>query len=157
MTEIPVLFLDFDGVLHPVGEPALDEHCRLIENPGLFIWRPIPEALLTPYPAVRIIVSSNWRRLFDDATLIRLLGRLGNRFVGVVESYGACRSEEILMDVRRRKIIHWLAIDDHPSVVRAQAEEHRFIAWDSARDLNDEVVRRTLRVTLSAFPGTLAT
>jgi hypothetical protein len=34
---------------------------------------------------IRIIVSSDWRRLFDDATLIRLLAPLATRFVGVVE------------------------------------------------------------------------
>ncbi|WP_176382013.1 HAD domain-containing protein [Paraburkholderia youngii] len=152
-----MLFVDFDGVLHPVGEATLDEDFRLIENPGLFVWRPILELLLASYPAVRIIVSSDWRRIFDDATSVRLLGPLGNRFVGVVESYGACRSEAIRMEVRRRRIVHWLAIDDHPSVITAQAEERRFIANDSARGLSDEAVRRTLCEMLSAFPGALAT
>jgi len=153
VAEIPILFLDFDGVLHPVGEPALDEDFRLIENPGLFVWRPVLEELLAPYPAVRIIVSSDWRRLFDDATLIRLLGPLGNRFVGVVESQGSCRAEEILTEVRRRNLAHWLAVDDHPSVLAAQAGDHRFIACDSARGLSEIAVRRALSERLSALPG----
>ncbi|MEC5405995.1 HAD domain-containing protein [Paraburkholderia sp. MPAMCS5] len=152
MAGIPVLFLDFDGVLHPVREPALDEDFRLIENPGLFVWRPILEALLAEHPAVRIIVSSDWRRLFDDATLMQLPGPLDNRFVGDLESYGSCRSEEILMEVRRSKLVHWLAIDDHPSVVSAQAEERGFIACASAHGLSDEAVQRALREMLPPLP-----
>jgi hypothetical protein len=54
-----VVSLDFDGVLHPVGVPAVDEDFRLIENPGLFVWLPILERLLAPHPTVWIIVSSD--------------------------------------------------------------------------------------------------
>ena len=99
-TDRAVVFLDFDGVLHPVGVPAVDEKFRLIENPDLFVWRAIPGRLLAPYPMIGIIVSSDWRRLFDDATLVRLPGPLAVRFAGVVDCYGSSRSEEILAEVR---------------------------------------------------------
>ncbi|WP_176381988.1 hypothetical protein [Paraburkholderia youngii] len=42
-------------MLHPVGEPAVDEHFRLIDDPGLFVRRPILEALLAPQSAVGIM------------------------------------------------------------------------------------------------------
>ena len=74
-TDRAVVFLDFDGVLHPVGVPAIDKEFRLIENQDLFVWRPILERLLAPHPMVGIIVSSDWRRLFDDATLSGYLAR----------------------------------------------------------------------------------
>ncbi|MFM0330072.1 HAD domain-containing protein [Paraburkholderia strydomiana] len=96
------VFLDFDGVMNPVGVPAIDENFGLTGNPDLFVWRPILGRLLAPYPMIGIIVSSDWRRLFDDATLVRLLGPLAARFVGVEESHGPSRSEEILAEVRRR-------------------------------------------------------
>ncbi|WP_256095067.1 HAD domain-containing protein [Paraburkholderia nodosa] len=79
-TRHPVLFLDFDGVLHAYDELALDDNFRLIENPNLFMWCPVLERILAPFPEVRIVVSSDWRRLFDDAALIKLLGPLGARF-----------------------------------------------------------------------------
>jgi len=102
LSDTAVVFLDFDGVLYPVGVPTTDENFRLIGNPDLFVWRPILERLLAPHPMVGIIVSSDSRRLFDDATLIRLLGPLAARFFGVVDCYGSSRSEEMLAEVRRR-------------------------------------------------------
>jgi hypothetical protein len=99
-TDRAVIFLDFDGVLRLVGVPAVDEEFRLIENPDLFVWRAIPGRLLARFPMIGIIVSSDWRRLFDDATLLRLLGPLAVRFAGVVECYRSSRSEEILAEVR---------------------------------------------------------
>ncbi len=152
LTDRTVVFLDFDGVLHPVGVPALDEDFRLIENPTLFVWRPILEWLLAPFPMVGIIVSSDWRRLFDDATLIRLLGPLAARFVGVVECYGASRSEEILAEVKRRGLKEWVALDDHSSVIAAQARDGRFIACDAATGMSAVDVQRTLSLWLARLP-----
>jgi len=146
-----VVFLDFDGVLHPVGVPALDEDFRLIENPDLFVWRPILGRLLAPYPMIGIIVSSDWRRLFDDATLVRLLGPLGTRFVGVVECYGSSRSEEILNEVRRRGLKEWVALDDHPSVIAAQATDPRFVACEATTGISSVDVQRTLSAKLTGL------
>ncbi|MHB9835127.1 HAD domain-containing protein [Paraburkholderia terrae] len=146
-----VVFLDFDGVMHPVGVPAVDEDFRLVENPELFVWRPILGRLLAPYPTVGIIVSSDWRRLFDDATLIKLLGPLAVRFVGVVECYGASRSEEILAEVRRRGLKEWVALDDHPSVIAAQATDPRFVACESATGLSSLDVQRTFNLRLAGL------
>ncbi|MHB9840928.1 HAD domain-containing protein [Paraburkholderia terrae] len=144
-----VVFLDFDGVLHPVGVPAIDEAFCLIDNPDLFVWRPILDRLLAPYPMIGIIVSSDWRRLFDDATLIRLLGPLAVRFVGVVECYGSSRSEEILTEVRRRRLKEWVALDDHSSVIAAQATDTRFVACEPTTGVSSVDVQRTLSARLA--------
>jgi hypothetical protein len=55
------------------------------------------------------------------------------------------------MEVCRRKLIHWLAIDDHASVVAAQATERRFIACAPARGLSDLAVQRVVSDMLSAL------
>ncbi|WP_319640913.1 HAD domain-containing protein [Ralstonia pickettii] len=109
MPESRVLFLDFDGVLHAVDEPPLNGGGRLMANPRLFAWRPVLEDILAPYPKVRIIVSSDWRRLLDDDNLKRALGPLAPRFTGVVERWCASRVDEILTKARRRKLTTWLA------------------------------------------------
>ncbi|MET3620106.1 HAD domain-containing protein [Burkholderia ambifaria] len=144
----PILFLDFDGVLHPLGEIALDENCRLIENPDLFRWRPILEQLLRPFPEIRIVISSDWRRLFDDESLVQLLGPLGARFDGIVETYGPTRFEEILSEAERRKATNWLAVDDHPSVASAAINDARFIACASDTGLSAVPVQQALRNAL---------
>ena len=149
--EPQLLFLDFDGVLHPVGEQALDENFRLIANPGLFVWRPILEQILVPFPSVRIVVSSDWRRLFDDENLVRLLGPLGSRFAGVVETYGSSRAAEIRTEAGRRMTSNWLAIDDHPSVVEARKSDGRFLACSPDTGLSDVGVQQDLGRKLSGL------
>lgn len=146
-----VLFLDFDGVLHAVGEPALDEDFRLIANPSLFCWRHILEQALAPHPSVRIVVSSDWRRLFDDENLARLLGsNLGPRVLGAVETVKTTRADEILAEAARRGISHWLAIDDHPSVAIARrAGDSRFIACNPNTGLSNARVRNELQQKLA--------
>ena len=88
-----VLYIDFDGVLHELGQEAFDEQFNLVRNENLFCWRSILEDLLEPHPSIRIVVSSDWRRLCGDEALRQVLGRdLGHRFVGVVEMYNSSRA-----------------------------------------------------------------
>ncbi|MGU7776371.1 HAD domain-containing protein [Burkholderia sp. MR1-5-21] len=147
----PLLFLDFDGVLHPYGTRVFDENYRWANNPELFCWLPILHEILAPHPTVKIVVSSDWRGLFDDENLIRLLGPVGDRFDGVTTTGGGPRSAEILEEVSRRKSSTWLAIDDHPSVVDASAQEQRFIACAPDSGLSAPTVQATLRARLAEF------
>ncbi|CBJ39332.1 conserved protein of unknown function [Ralstonia solanacearum CMR15] len=144
-----VLFTDFDGVLHAADEPALDGTGRVIANERLFAWLPILVGILEPYPEVRLVVSSDWRRLLDDENLRLVLGPLGSRFVGIVETWGASRADEILAEVRRRKLTHWLALDDHPTVAIASRHEPRFIACMPDTGLSAPDVQAELRTRLA--------
>lgn len=151
----PVLFLDFDGVLHPVGTPALSEDFMLIDNPELFCYLPILERLLEPHANVRIIVSSDWRRLFDDETLIRLLGGLGPRFEGVVECFGGMRAEEIRDEAQRRGLSRWIALDDHKSVVEAAATDIRFVPTSPAYGISEPATLAALKIALARLTAEL--
>jgi len=143
------LFLDFDGVLHPVGTPALAEDFTLLDNPELFCFLSILEEILAPYSNVRIIVSSDWRRLFDDETLIRLLGGLGPRFEGIVECYNQVRATEISHEAQRRSLSYWIALDDHPSVVQAAILDKRFVPTNAKLGISDPVTQSVLQAVLT--------
>lgn len=143
------LFSDFDGVLHPADAATFDGTGRLVADPRLLAWLPVLADILAPYPAVRIVVSSDWRRWLDDDNLRRVLGPLAPRFAGVVETWGASRVDEILTEARRRKLTTWLAIDDHPTVVAASRRDARFIACEPDTGLSALPVQVRLRATLA--------
>ncbi|MCR6686806.1 HAD domain-containing protein [Pseudoxanthomonas sp.] len=76
-----ILFLDFDGVLHPLWEPAPFNDWQLEQTfgprpwPGpFFMHAPVLVELLGPYlDQVEIVISSTWGRKRDLATLRSLL------------------------------------------------------------------------------------
>ena len=144
-----ILFLDFDGVLHSVDEPALDDYFKYNGNPNLFQWIRFLDHALAPYPDVRIIVSSDWRRLFGDDELIQFLGPVGHRFIGVVEQYGPTRAAEIMREAKLRGITHWVAVDDHVTVALASVCDDRFVVCDPKNGLSEETVQLTLAKTLA--------
>lgn len=78
-----ILFLDFDGVLHPGevylrnGTPALDEQGEL------FMWAPILEEILADFPAVRVVLSTTWVvHLGFERARKRLPATLQRRVIG---------------------------------------------------------------------------
>ncbi|MGZ3240372.1 MAG: HAD domain-containing protein [Burkholderiaceae bacterium] len=83
-----ILFLDFDGVLHP-------EPCYQVE--ALLCHLPKFESLLRDFPAVDIVISSTWR---DKRTLEELQALfspdIGKRIVGVTPYW---QDHPDLMDV----------------------------------------------------------
>ncbi len=117
-----IIFLDFDGVLHPLSASDQEVFCRTPQ-----LW----EVLLS-CPRADIVFSTSWRELFRSDQLVRLATAGGGeefaaRFIGVttpiVREEGAyfagpyyrryleCRqwlSDNGLLSCK------WLAIDDDP-------------------------------------------
>ncbi len=105
----PVLFLDFDGVLHPTL-------CLEAEH---FSRRPLFEEVMRRFPAVRIVISSSWRHHFDLERLRPFFsGDIAERIDDItplwVPGGPANRFEEIMAFVRSRSLDEagWLALDD---------------------------------------------
>lgn len=96
-----VLFLDFDGVLHP-GEA------------GTFRYLPMLEALLRRYPLVDVVISSNWRERMTFGELIDQFSEdMAQRIVGTTPAIdGENRQSEIETFCRRYGIQDWLVLDD---------------------------------------------
>ena len=120
----PVLYLDFDGVLHHHNVlwsaskgPYLDASSR----ERLFEHAPLLVELLEPHPAVRIVLSTSWAMKYGcHGAARRLPLELRTRVVGATfhsqmnraEFESAYRGMQVWADVFRRRPSDWLAIDD---------------------------------------------
>lgn len=111
MNPVVTLFLDFDGVLHPLHGGG-----------GRFQYAPLLESALKPHPAVQIVLSTSWAVMFGlDETKNMLPAMLRQRVVGATYDPKYARREwlssmtryaQITKYVKRHSLTHWLAIDD---------------------------------------------
>lgn len=144
-----VLFLDFDGVLHPTGGNA---------SGAPFGRLPLLEAMLreTRCAAVRIVVSSTWREAYSLSRLRSVFAPdLRARVIDVtptLDDYDGAYA-------RWHEIRAWLAL--HPEVERYAAlddmvsgfpvEQHRHVAFTDGstglREADLVAVRKMLGVT----------
>jgi hypothetical protein len=113
-----ILFLDFDGVLHP--DPC-SEPKRLFEH------APRLRDALEPFPEVEIVASTAWRNLVPFDRLRALLpSALGRRVIDITPTFGTFDAITALVPYRRQAEIaqwlrvnrrppeQWLALDDRP-------------------------------------------
>jgi hypothetical protein len=132
-----ILFLDFDGVLHP--EPIRGRSFQHLAALA---------AALAPYPDVCIVVSSSWRerRTLDD--LRRYLPDVAERVVGATPVVpGNSRQREIEAWLAESPTERWLALDDMP--VLFDPDCPWLLAVDGAKGLD--------RAALLRLGGWLAT
>lgn len=98
-----LLFLDFDGVLHPVDPELLG-----LER---FCWLPILHQLLAGHDDVQLVVHSTWRYEYTDTELRVLLGPLGTKFVGGAPRGPREQAIETVLQANKR-VLHHLVLDD---------------------------------------------
>jgi HAD domain in Swiss Army Knife RNA repair proteins len=164
-----VLYLDFDGCLHPEDVRGGKGHpTRLAPGYGdshaLFEHAELLTDLLEPYPQVRIVLSTSWVRVKGYSyTVSRLPAPLAMRCCGatwhsamepVRQDFEAMqRGRQVLDDFLRRKPERWLALDDDSSGW-AWAESH-YICSDPIEGIAAPRVLECLKARLSAeFAGT---
>ncbi len=130
-----LLFLDFDGVLHPVtGKPG---------ESLPFEWVPELAALLSGAPDVAIAVHSSWAERYSFDELKDFLGPLGSRLIGSVDP--GRKASSILALLRSRPDVQaWLVIDDEAGEFPADFPGPVVIC-DRMRGISDPAVQDQIR------------
>lgn len=117
----PVLYLDFDGILHPADvrvtpeeprRPKVYVHGNPTDEP-LFRYVSLLELLLSPYPDLRIVLATSWVRAFGyESALKRLSPALQERVIGAATFPAPTRFGAIDIDSKERGLTRWIALDD---------------------------------------------
>jgi hypothetical protein len=120
-----IIFLDFDGVLHPDAVYRPRNKALELRAPGeLFMHAPILEEALSFYPEAQIILSTSWVRMLGyERTLEKMPPNLAARVTGATwhkhMAQGGLdpfswmtRYEQIIAHINRHGVQKWLAIDD---------------------------------------------
>jgi hypothetical protein len=95
--ELLVIFLDFDGVLHPTTR----DNFELLPN---FL------SVLDLFPSIKVVISSNWKNSCDYAAIF---GKYANRIIGNTTTIkSGTRESEILLYVKDYKVTKFIALDD---------------------------------------------
>lgn len=104
---MPILFLDFDGVLHP-------EHCHASKH---FCCLPILEDALRHVPGCQVVITSTWRleQSYEDL-LERFSPDIATMIDGVTPRYcGLANVPNTLVGYEREAECHaWLWANDLP-------------------------------------------
>ena len=121
MIATPILYLDFDGILHPADvRVTRDEPLRPrvyvsgepTDQP-LFLYASLLELILAPYPDLKIILATSWVRAFGyEYALGQLSPTLQARVIGAVRVPAPTRFDSIDIDAEERGLTAWMALDD---------------------------------------------
>ena len=119
-----VLFLDFDGVLHPTNS----------YKSNLFIHRHQFEKVLRSVPQIDIVISSSWRLHYEFDYLLQMFSQdIAARIVGVTPRFALLDDSEVpdsllgypreaecsaWIRANRPPSEQWFAIDDMPWIFR---------------------------------------
>ena len=137
-----VLFLDFDGVLHPATAHFALDDVRLpiaaLKAAGLFVHVGALADALRPFEDVGVITHSSWRLTHTDSEIRDLLGVLGSRVIGTTDRT-MDREKSIAHAVRTKDLARdaFRVLDDQPELfVKFRGN---VIACDPAHGVGDVV------------------
>lgn len=139
-----ILFLDFDGVLHPDDGRPITDDVRLCNLPRL-------EALLREFPHVRVVISSMWREQFSFETIVSWFSEdIRTRIVGItplpeLSQVGALplrREADVIawLDSNGGVDQAWVALDDAAYAFRKHGD--RLVACKSYIGFDDAAEER---------------
>lgn len=138
-----LLFLDFDGVLHPFPVPA--------DPVQLFPSLPRLEGVLREYREVKVVISSSWREersladlaaLFSPDIASRIIGVLPTIEISSLTDAKAVRYREIQQFLGDRPE-DWIALDDDPDLFPNPCS-HLIQCNEGFGEAEEEKLRRAL-------------
>jgi len=162
-----ILFLDFDGVMHP-SRAYMGQHGPELAGDGsLFMWADLLATALAEHPGVQIVLSTSWVRRLPYMQVCgylppmlrrRVIGSTWHRIrteadysKGLPFSYWqtASRYQQVRRWVDLYRVTRWLAIDDHAEEW-AEADRARLIHTNGETGLSDSAVLARLSGLLEA-------
>lgn len=159
-----LLFLDYDGVLHPDAVYLSRRGIELRAAGSLFMWAPQLVEALADHPDLRIVLSTSWARNlgFNRArqalpTVLRhqVIGAtwhsaMGRGWPDYIPWDAQTRWEQIAAYLSRlHEPVRWLAIDDDARGW-ASADRDQLIQTDPNAGLSDKAVMSELIQKLQA-------
>ncbi len=133
-----LLFLDVDGVLHPVG-------ADYSFSSKFFSHLPLLEDLLREFKSVDVVISSDWRRAESIEQLQRYFSAdIRHRIIGATPQIdpnmtvqNRCQLEiQAWLDGNGRSDAEWVALDDWPQSFKADFE--RLVLTDPTRAFDED-------------------
>lgn len=145
-----VLFLDIDGVLHRgIARRSGNRVMSSAPNIKLFEYAAVLDDLLSPYPDVEIVLSSDWSMVFGTELTRNAIPSpsLQSRIVGA--TFDGCtlnplvwpvltRGAQVLDYVGRNEPLRWLAVDDRADGF--EAHRQRLVQCQTDVGLGDSAV-----------------
>jgi hypothetical protein len=158
-----VLFLDFDGVLHPDAVYLSRRGPTLRSEGELFMWAPVLVEILDPFTQVSLVLSTSWvRNLGFKRTLGFLPAGLRDRVIGATwhssmakdwaddsKWDGRTRYDQISRYAARAQLAYWISLDDDPEGWGTTAQ-HRLVACDPNSGLSNPGTQQSLIYALRA-------
>ncbi|WP_443751096.1 HAD domain-containing protein [Asticcacaulis solisilvae] len=164
-----ILFLDYDGVLHPDEVYTRGNRPYLAVAGELFMWAYVVEDALADLPDIRIVISSSWARFLGfERAKAALPPALGQRVIGAtwhtgmkVSDHGPplrypetvwdrmTRYQQIARWAKRAGLSDWLAIDDNDEGW-PDTHRHHLVHTLSATGLGEETAAASLRAALAS-------
>lgn len=149
-----IVFLDFDGVLHPDSAYLVRGRPTFKGEGKLFMWAPLLVDVLADFQEAQIVLSTSWARELSFSRARRWLPPpLRPRVIGATwhsrmslkhEGFrtvgnwwdSATRYEQIKRYASRAGLSDWVAIDDQPEGWAAEDSE-RLVRTDAQKGLSD--------------------
>lgn len=161
-----VLFLDYDGVLHP--NDVYMQKGRGIElrahGHNLFEHVETLAGVLEPHPYIRIVLSTSWvaalrsfsktKCYLPEALQQRVTGSTWHSGVDRYEWDAMARYDQIASYVMRHRLTDWLAVDDDDAGW-PHSERHHLVHTDSRYGLGDVSALADLTMKLGLLKSTV--